>query len=283
MLLIQQSDQLSLWTRRHPLAKCRSVTGMAFALVTGATAGIGHAFAVELSSRGWDLVLVARDTARLEAVAEDLKTRFGVTCEVVTADMTVRADVLRVAERLEAVERPVEMLVNNAGFGIHASLLENDFSIQENALDAMCLAVLLLSGAAGRAMSQRGHGSIINIGSCSGIISTGNYSAVKAWVNTYTESLANDLHGTGVAVTAVLPGWVRTEFHRRAGISSSKLPNIVWLQADALVREALDDNAKGKVISVPSLRWKLAYHVGRHLPRAAIRSLSRKLSNSRKH
>lgn len=255
---------------------------MALALVTGGTAGIGHAFAVELASRGWDLVLVARDTARLEAVAEDLKTRFGRDTETITADLAVRADVLRVAERLECTESPIDMLVNNAGFGIHASLLDKDFSIQEKALDVMCLAVLILSGAAARAMSARGRGSIINIGSSSGIITTGNYSAVKAWVNTYTEGLANELYGTGVKVTAVLPGWVHTEFHDRAGINATKLPGIVWIQPEDLVREALDDHAKGKVISVPSKRWNTAVWVGRHLPRSAIRSLSRSLSNSRK-
>ncbi len=256
---------------------------MALALVTGGTAGIGHAFAVELASRGWDLVLVARDTARLGTVSEDLEARFGTHSEIITADLAVRADVLRVAERLECTESPIEMLVNNAGFGIHVSLLDKDFSLQEKALDVMCLAVLVLSGAAGRSMSARGHGSIINIGSSSGIITTGNYSAVKAWVNTYTEGLANELRGTGVAVTAVLPGWVHTEFHERAGINASKLPDVVWLTADELVREALDDNAKGKVISVPSKRWNTAYAIGRHLPRSAIRALSRRLSNSRKN
>ena len=107
---------------------------MALALVTGGTAGIGHAFAVELASRGWDLVLVARDTARLEAVAEDLRTRFGRETETITADLAVRADMLRVAERLECTEHPIDMLINNAGFGIHASLLDKDFSIQEKAL-----------------------------------------------------------------------------------------------------------------------------------------------------
>ncbi|MHB1008842.1 MAG: SDR family NAD(P)-dependent oxidoreductase [Propionibacteriaceae bacterium] len=256
---------------------------MALALVTGGTAGIGRAFAVELASRGWDLVLVARDSARLETVAEELRTTYGHTVETVTADLARREDVLRVAERIEDTSSPVEMLVNNAGFGIHASLLDKDFSIQEKALDVMCLAVLVLSGAAGRAMSARGHGSIINIGSSSGIITTGNYSAVKAWVNTYTEGLANELRGTGVRVTAVLPGWVHTEFHERAGINASKLPEMVWLEADELVREALDDNARGKVISVPSRRWSTAYWVGRHAPRPLIRWVSRKLSNSRKN
>lgn len=256
---------------------------MALALVTGGTAGIGRSFAVELASRGWDLVLVARDTARLEDVAEQIQTTYGRTVETITADLAARNDVLRVADRLECTEHPIEMLVNNAGFGIHASLLDKDFSIQEKALDVMCLAVLILSGAAGRAMVARGHGSIINIGSSSGIITTGNYSAVKAWVNTYTEGLANELRHTGVKVTVVLPGWVRTEFHERAGINASKLPDVVWIEPDDLAKDALDDHAAGKVISVPTKRWHLAYWIGRHTPRPVIRWASRKLSNSRKN
>ncbi len=256
---------------------------MALALVTGGTAGIGHSFATQLASQGWDLVLVARDSARLNDVAAAIRTTYGRDVETLTADLANREDVMAVADRLESTESPVEMLVNNAGFGIHASLLDRDFSIQEKALDVMCLAVLILSGAAGRAMVARGHGSIINIGSSSGIITTGNYSAVKAWVNTYTEGLANELRGTGVTVTAVLPGWVRTEFHARAGINASKLPGIVWIDSDELVQEALADHAKGKVISVPTKRWNSAYWLGRHVPRCAIRWVSRKLSNSRKN
>jgi hypothetical protein len=202
---------------------------MALALVTGGTAGIGHAFAIELASRGWDLVLVARDTARLEAVAEDLRTRFGRETETITADLAVRADMLRVAERLECTEHPIDMLINNAGFGIHASLLDKDFSIQEKALDVMCLAVLVLSGAAGRSMSARGHGAIINIGSSSGIITTGNYSAVKAWVNTYTEGLANELRGTGGTARLGAHGVPRARRHQRVqaarhGVAQSRGP-----------------------------------------------------------
>lgn len=256
---------------------------MALALVTGGTAGIGHSFATELAAQGWDLVLVARDTARLNEVAADLRSAYGRDVETLTADLAQREDVLAVADRLESTESPVEMLVNNAGFGIHASLLDRDFSIQEKALDVMCLAVHILSSAAGRAMVARGHGSIINIGSSSGIITTGNYSAVKAWVNTYTEGLANELRGTGVTVTAVLPGWVHTEFHDRAGINASKLPDVVWIQPDELVREALEDHAKGKVLSVPTKRWNTAFWLGRHAPRSTIRWISRKLSNSRKN
>lgn len=255
---------------------------MATALVTGGTVGIGNAFARELATRGYDLILVARDTAKLAEVRAELVVRHGIEVETITADLGLRADVDRVAERIEDPDRPVDMLVNNAGFGLHGSLLEKDVSQHEAALDVMCLAVLILSGAAGRAMKARGHGSIINIASSAAIITTGNYSAVKAWALNYTEGLAVELRGTGVVVTAVMPGWVRTEFHQRAGIRAGNLPEWVWLTADEVARGALDDNAAGKVISIPGGRWTLAVNAARLIPRRAIRWFSGKLSASRR-
>lgn len=253
---------------------------MATALITGATAGIGNAFARQLASRGSDLVLVARDTERLEQVAADLRAAHGIEAEVLTADLAVREDVLRVAGRIEDPNRPIDLLVNNAGFGLHTSLLE-DVELHERALDVMCLAVLILAGAAGRAMKKRGRGQILNVSSTSGLIYTGNYSAVKAWCTTYSQALGNELRGTGVTVTALLPGWVRTEFHQRAGINAGKLPDIVWIDADVLVRDALADLDKGLAVSIPTTKWKIAGFIAPRVPQGFIRWFSRKLSKSR--
>ena len=192
---------------------------MPTALITGASAGIGAAFARALAARGDDLVLVARDAVRLSESAAQLAKTYAVKVEVLPADLSVRSDVARVAARLEDVERPVELLVNNAGFGLRHGLLDPDTSEHEHALDVMCLAVLILGGAAGRAMRVRGHGRIINVASLAAWIAEGHYSPIKAWVLTYSEALAGELHGTGVTVTALCPGWVRTEFHDRAGLT----------------------------------------------------------------
>ena len=146
----------------------------------------------------------------------------------------------------------------------------------------MCLAVLILGGAAARAMRGRGHGRIINVSSTAGTIFTGNYSAVKAWCTTYSQALALELTGTGVTSTALCPGWVRTEFHQRAGIKASSLPSIVWIDAETLVRGALADAEKGRFVSVPTLKWKIANLVAVHGPRSFTRWFSRKLSASRK-
>ncbi|AQX15709.1 short-chain dehydrogenase [Tessaracoccus lapidicaptus] len=256
---------------------------MASALITGGTSGIGHAFARELAGRGTDLILVARDTDRLRSVAAELTEAHGVDVEIITADLAVREDALRVAARLEDPSRPVDLLVNNAGFGLHTTLLDPaDIDVHARALDVMCLAVLILGGAAARSMKARGHGRIITVSSTAGTIFTGNYSAVKAWATTYSQALGVELRGTGVTSTALCPGWVRTEFHERAGIKATSLPSIVWIDAETLVRGALADAEKGRYISVPTLKWKIAYFIAEYGPRAFTRWFSRKLSASRK-
>jgi short-subunit dehydrogenase len=255
---------------------------MSTALITGGTSGIGAAFARTLAARGDDLVLVARNADRLSEMATDLKERYGISVETITADLAVRDDVIGVAERLTSAEQPIDMLINNAGFGVRTKLTDPDTTPHEQAIDVMIRAVLILSAAAARTMRQRGAGTIINVSSTAGFVSQGNYSAIKAWVTTYTESLANELHGTGVNATALCPGWVHTEFHERAAIKVAWIPDLLWLDADRLVADCLDDVAAGKVISIPSRRYKMLITIFEHLPHRAVRAVSRRLS-SRRH
>jgi len=254
---------------------------MARALITGATAGIGREFARQLAARGTDLVLVARDAARLGEVAGELTAAHGVRVETLAADLAARADVARVAQRLESDADPVDLLVNNAGFGITSSLLDPDASEHERALDVMCRAVMLLAGAAGRAMRRRGQGRIINVASLSAWITSGDYSAVKAYVLAYSQGLGNELHGTGVTVTALCPGWVRTEFHERAAIPTRGIPRAVWVDAARCVAECLADAEKGRVLSIPTRRWKAAALALDAAPRPLVRWISRALAASR--
>lgn len=254
---------------------------MGTALVTGGTSGIGAAFARALAARGDDLVLVARDAERLASTAAEFTARYGISVETLSADLSVHDDVVKVAARLEDAARPIDLLVNNAGFGFHHRLLDPDFAVHERAIDVMCKAVLVLGGAAGRAMKARGSGRIINVSSISGWISQGNYSAIKAWVRVYSESLANELHDTGVTVTALCPGWVRTEFHERAGIRTTSLPSWIWIDADTLVEGALRDADAGRVLSIPTLKWKLIGFLVAKGPHAVLRAVSRMLTKSR--
>ena len=256
---------------------------MATALVTGATAGIGLAFCRELAERGHDLVLVARDRARLENVSDELEAKYQVRCEILAADLSDRLQVQKVAERLAEPGRPVDLLVNNAGFGLSRSFLQGDLADEERALDVLCRAVMVLSHAAALAMRDRGRGAIVNVSSVAGFVAMGSYSAAKAWVTTFSEALANELAGTGVTVTALCPGFTHTEFHQRASLDMSRLPKVMWLEADRLVRDCLDDVKAGKVVSVPGPQYKLIAALTRTLPRGLVRRASGGVASRRRH
>lgn len=250
---------------------------MATALITGGTSGIGAEFARQLAASGWDLVLVARDTARLEQLREELPTEV----EVLPADLADRQQADAVARRLEDPARPIELLVNNAGFSVHTRLLDPDMTNHDLGYEVMARAVHVLSAAAARAMAGRGSGRIINVASTAGFVTLGSYSALKAWVISFTESLAVELRGTGVKATALCPGWVRTEFHARGNVSTSKIPGPLWIPLEPLVRDALRDSARGKVVSIPSARYKALIWVARHAPRRSVRWASGKISSGR--
>ena len=248
---------------------------MTTALVTGATAGIGREFALQLAARGDDLVLVARDVPRLEALAAELRAEHGVEVEVLAADLADRGQLDLVAQRLASTERPVELLVNNAGYSLKGGFLDNDVAAEEALFDVLSRAVLVLSHAAGRAMRDRGRGAIVNVSSVASFITSGTYSANKSFVTVFSEGLASELAGSGVTVTALCPGFTHTEFHQRADVDMSRLPEFVWLDASRLVRDALADVAKGKVVSVPSPLYKAAVAALRVLPRPLVRATSR--------
>ena len=244
---------------------------MTTALVTGASAGIGHAFAQRLAREGHDLVVVARDRARLERLATQLRAAHGVDVEVLVADLSDREATDAVCSRLADADRPVDLLVNNAGFGLAGSFLDNEVAQEEAGLDVMVRAVMLTCHAAGRAMRARGHGAIVNVSSVASFIAHGTYSAEKSFVTVFSEGLASELAGTGVTVTALCPGFTRTEFHQRARMKFSALPEFLWLDADDLVQQALTDVAAGKVISVPGAQWKVLAATVRALPRPLVR------------
>lgn len=247
------------------------------ALVTGGTAGIGYAFAKALAERGCDLLLVARDGDRLASVAAELSRRYGVDVETMVADLSDHDDTERVAARLDSADDPIEVLVNNAGHGLHDPIAQHDVTVHTKALDLMVRAVLVLASRAGATMSDRGHGVIINIGSVAGLIAQNNYSAIKAWVNTFSDALSLELAGTGVRVLTLLPGWVRTEFHGRAEIRTSSIPDFLWLDADRLVADALDAVDAGKDRAVPSKRFAIIAFLAQRAPRTLVRAATAKL------
>lgn len=251
------------------------------ALITGATSGIGLAFARALAARGCDLVLVARGEDRLRSLADELGRDHGVAIEVLVADLSAPAGTTTVIDRLSDPDSAIEILVNNAGHGLHVSLLAEDTSAIDTAHAVMVRAVLLLGGAAGRAMTARGHGVIINVASVAALLPMGAYSAIKSWVATYSESLAVELSGTGVRVTTLMPGWVRTEFHQRAGIRTDSIPEALWLDAGRVAQACLRDVERGQLRSVPSKRYAAVAFLVERAPRVLVRRAAAAIRGSR--
>ncbi|GII92248.1 SDR family NAD(P)-dependent oxidoreductase [Sinosporangium siamense] len=241
---------------------------MPISLITGATAGIGSAFARRLAADGFSLVITARDADRLEKCARDLRLRYGVGVEVLPADLATEHGLESVERRLR---KDVDLLVNNAGFGLHGTFPESPIEDELRMLRVHCEAVLRLTHAALPGMLARGRGGVVNVSSVAGFFPTGTYSATKAYVTSFSESVAQGLGDSPVRVMALCPGFVRTEFHQRATLDVSGIPGFMWLSADRVVDEAMRDLAHGLRVSIPSKRYKALTALGRSIPAKLVR------------
>ncbi|MCE9514334.1 MAG: SDR family oxidoreductase [Mycobacterium sp.] len=250
------------------------------ALVTGPTAGLGAGYARRFARDGHDMVLVARDVMRLEELAAELRAAHRVDVEVLPADLSEPSGRDAVVARLTD---GVTILVNNAGFGTSGEFWTADPTELQRQLDVNVTAVMHLTRAALPAMLAAGRGTVINIASVAGLLPGrgSTYSASKAWVVFFSEGLANGLAGTGVSVHAVCPGFVRTEFHERAGIDMASIPGPMWLTVDDVVADSLADIAKGKVVSIPGVQYKLLTSAGRLVPGGVVRALTNRLGRGR--
>ncbi|MFF2922972.1 SDR family NAD(P)-dependent oxidoreductase [Streptomyces celluloflavus] len=247
---------------------------MTTALITGATAGIGAAFARRLASDGHSVVLVARDEKRLREQATELHDRHGIEAEVLRADLATEEGITAVEERLADPTRPVDLLVNNAGFGNKGEYLEVSMADELTMLKVHCEAVLRLTTAAVRGMRDRRRGAVVNVASVAAFVPRGTYGASKAWVVQFTQGAARDLAGSGVRLMALCPGFVRTEFHQRAGMGTDNIPGWLWLDAGKLVDAAMRDLARGKSLSVPDPRYKALVSAVKLAPRGVLGGLT---------
>jgi short-subunit dehydrogenase len=247
---------------------------MPYALVTGATAGIGAAFARLLAREGYDLVLVARDEQRLLAIAAEIRASVRVPSEILVADLSTSAGMKVVEDRLSDETRPVEVLVNNAGYALGKPFRETTTDEDQALLNVLVTAPLRLTHAVLPLMLTRGRGRLINIGSVAAYLPGSTYAAAKSWLSVFSESLHQQLAGTGVMVSVIAPGYTHTEFHERAGIDLSVVPEAMWLEAAHVAEQAWADVNRGKLVSIPGLQYRTLMTVVQYLPRPLVRNIA---------
>jgi short-subunit dehydrogenase len=243
------------------------------AVITGASAGIGARFARLLGREGYDLVLVARDENRLMETAEELKKEFGIESEILVADLSTEQGCKLVEERVSDPEKPIDVLINNAGFGIRDSFQRSHIDAEQQLLDVLVRTPMRLMHSALPMMRERNSGIIINVSSVAGWIAGGTYSAAKSYLTVLSESLHTELRATGVNVLALCPGFTHTEFHQRGKMRMETLPKFMWLKADDVVMKAWSDARTGKAISVPGWQYAIVSSLARFAPRPLVRKI----------
>ena len=250
---------------------------MPTALITGASAGLGAEFARQLAARGGDLVLVARSEEALEALAAELRARHGVAVQVLVADLAEEQGVGRVVQRIADAAQPIDLLVNNAGFGLPLHFADNEIADEVRHLRVLVEAPMRLMHAALGVMRGRG-GRIINVASVAGFISRSTYSACKTWLIAFSRWANGEYARDGVTVTALCPGFVHTTFHARMGLAAGDegVPPFLWLDAPFVVRQGLRGAARGRSVVVPSLRYRAIVAVSRLVPRSLATRVARR-------
>ena len=242
-----------------------------WALVTGATVGIGESFTRLLAQNGYNIVLVARDLPRLHERAKGLESNFGIETKVIQADLATDAGCKTIEDFI--TNNQIDVLINNAGFGLNKAFTMSQLVAEQQMLDVLVRTPMRLMHVALPAMKERNKGVIINVSSVAGWIAGGTYSASKSYLTVLTESLHTELSSTNVKVSALCPGFTRTEFHQRGGMSMKGLPAFMWLNADKLVATAWKDAVAGKAVSVPGWQYQLLTFLMRNIPRSLLRKV----------
>jgi short-subunit dehydrogenase len=240
-----------------------------WALVTGATVGIGESFTRLLASKGYNIALVARDEVRLHERAGELREKYGIQTFVLPADLATKIGVKSVEKYIQSYE--IEVLINNAGFAINKVFTASYLGDEQDLLNVLVRTPMRLMHVILPGMKERKSGTIINVSSVAGFIAGGTYSAAKSYLTVLSESINADLKGSGVKVSALCPGFTRTEFHKRARMKMKGLPSFLWLNADKLVTKAWKDAQANKPVSIPGWQYKLLIAIISITPRGLIR------------
>jgi short-subunit dehydrogenase len=246
-----------------------------WALVTGATAGIGESFTRLLAENNYNLVLVARDVSRLQERASQLQSQFNVQTHIIQADLST--DVGCAAVEQHIANNQIDVLINNAGFGINKAFTMSELKAEQEMFDVLVRTPMRLMHGVLPGMKQRNKGVVINVSSVAGYIAGGSYSAAKSYLTVITESLHTELANTNIKVSALCPGFTRTEFHQRGRMSMKGLPSFMWLNSDKLVAKAWSDALKGKAVSIPGWQYQILVFVIASLPRSIIRKVGMNL------
>ena len=239
------------------------------ALVTGASSGIGWHFANLLAREGYDLIITARDTERLQHLAGEFHNKYHRNVEVISADLTTEPGISSIERRLQNGD--IDVLINNAGYGLNKGFTQSDIKDEIAILKILCEAPMRLAHAVLPSMISRNSGIIINVSSVAAWITGGHYSAMKSYLMVLSESLHTELAETAVKVTSLAPGFTHTEFHQRGKMRMDSLPKFMWLDADNVVITAWEDAKSGKAISIPGRQYRFLYMVMRFAPRAIVR------------
>ncbi|MBK0418850.1 SDR family NAD(P)-dependent oxidoreductase [Leucobacter sp. CSA1] len=244
------------------------------ALITGASTGLGGVRALQVSGGGVSGGLVARDEHRLRALADELRGSRE-RAEVIAADLTTAEGLERVAARLADDDRPIDILINNAGFGVYDGFERSDIAAERRLHELLSWAPLRLSHAAVPGMLQRGRGWILNVASVAAFTPTGTYGAAKAAVVSLSRSLNARYRARGVRVTALCPGLLDTEFHERMGLDHlPRLPRMAWADTSRVAREGLRALSRGRSVMISDWRYRLVAPLTRVLPDRLLERVS---------
>jgi short-subunit dehydrogenase len=246
-----------------------------WALVTGASVGIGESFTRLLAENNYNIVLVARDLPRLQERAAALETKFNVKTHIIQADLSTNSGCSLVEQYISSNQ--IDVLINNAGFGLNKAFTVSTLEAEQQMFDVLVRTPMRLMHVALPGMKERNKGVVINVSSVAGFITGGTYSAAKSYLTVLSESLHTELADTNIKVSSLCPGFTRTEFHQRGRMSMKGLPKFMWLDSDTLVAKAWSDALKGEAVSIPGWQYQILVFVIQGLPRSIVRKVGMNL------